>query len=186
MRSFLDHVRVAVVLGGVALTAACSSDSVTAPVAVVQPSLGGLHDEGMVPMGMRLVPLTQDTTVEAVIGEAGGSLRIEALGFLLIVPRGAVTTPTTFTVTALAGRGLAYELAPRGVEFKVPLIVRQDRRVTDIAWGKDVSAARFNGTIALDEAGVRARTDGRMPAQWRGSWIEFGIRRASGYLVSSA
>jgi hypothetical protein len=174
------------VLGGVALTAACSSDAVTAPVAIVQPSLEGLQADAMVPLGMRLESLAQDTTVQAVIGEAGGILRIDNLGFQLIVPRGAVAQPTTFTVTALAGRGLAYEFAPRGVEFNAPLIFRQDRRVTGIAWGEDVSAARFSGTYTMDEDGLRAKVDGRMPARWRGSWIEFGIRRASGYLVSSA
>lgn len=76
--------------------------------------------------------LAKDVTVQAVIGPRGGSLEIPEAGFTLVVPRGAVTSATRFSVTALAGDLLAYEFGPSGSVFPIPLEGTQDMRATNV------------------------------------------------------
>ena len=142
------------------LSTACSTDNVaapSAPTAVVPPSslqptdgasqdlLGGLLGTvtGTVEavtgtLGLtnangvlRTQPLSQPITVRKTIGRAGGSLSIPAAGITVTVPYGALDRDTEITMTARAGYLLAYDFAPHGVTFNVPLVFRQSLNNTN-------------------------------------------------------
>lgn len=69
----------------------------------------------------RSLPLSADISVSQTIGTAGGTLSIPAAGVTVVVPAGAVASPTQFTMTARAGSLIAYDFAPHGVTFAKPL-----------------------------------------------------------------
>jgi len=78
----------------------------------------------------RLTPLDSDISVSAVIGPNGGSIRINEAGGKIDIPAGALSEPTTITMTALAGANVAYEFQPHGINFTQPVKVQQDLRST--------------------------------------------------------
>jgi hypothetical protein len=138
-------------LGAVAVTlllaAGCSQDRTIAPTSPGAPAtttaiapqgaasgdlLGGLV--GTVTSTLKLTTATglqrktalaTDIGVSANIGRAGGVLSIPAAGVTVIVPPGALDATTTITMTALKGTMVAYEFAPHGTTFKVPLVFTQ-------------------------------------------------------------
>ena len=78
----------------------------------------------------RLTPLDSDISVSAVIGPDGGSIKITQAGGKIDIPAGALSAPTTITMTALAGPNVAYEFQPHGLTFAQPVKVQQDLRTT--------------------------------------------------------
>lgn len=138
----------------------------------------------------RAVPLAKDISVSAVIGKAGGTLTIADAGLTLTVPPGAVTTNTTFTATAIAGRLVAYEFEPHGTTFAVPLQFSQDLKKTSLVGSLlgsvlmdgayFTSRDKLNNTLgtALVSEVLPAVTD--LPS-FR---VRFPIKHFSGYLVS--
>lgn len=134
--------RAGVVALGLVL-AACSSDHTTAPTAqptaqsaaihsgsaqspdllgTVGSVLGDLH---LVTGLRRTTPLAAPITVTQTIGRAGGVLVIPEAGVSVIVPYGALSEPTTITMTARSGYLVAYDFAPHGITFARPLIFTQ-------------------------------------------------------------
>ena len=79
----------------------------------------------------RKVALTQDITVSKKIDRRGGTIEIPSAGFSLKIPPGAVNEAVQFSVTAVAGKAIAYEFAPHGIKFAVPLVANQDLDNTD-------------------------------------------------------
>lgn len=79
----------------------------------------------------RKAPLAEDLTVSKTIGRRGGTIEIPAAGFSLRIPAGAVTEDVEISVTAVAGKAIAYEFAPHGIRFAVPLVANQDLANTD-------------------------------------------------------
>jgi hypothetical protein len=74
---------------------------------------------------LRREPLAYPITVRKTIGRSGGVLSIPAAGVSVIVPAGALNADTEITMTARAGYLLAYDFAPHGVSFNVPLVFNQ-------------------------------------------------------------
>src|SRR5947209_8334288 len=79
---------------------------------------------------IRNTPLATDITAGATIGSAGGTITVPGTGLTLVVPRGAVSVPTAFLVTAKAGKLVAYDFEPHGTRFPVALQFQQDLRGT--------------------------------------------------------
>ena len=182
--------RRASVLTGLLLAAACSSDSVSAPILtpapanlakVIDPLIAG---EIQVKTGGRLGRLKDDVEAIAFIGPQGGVLRIPELGFELVVPKGAVSNTMKFRVTALAGGTLAYEFEPHGAKFNVPLTFRQDARYTRVGRGQVVGGGYFTDRTRFNQNGKLAAVAETIPGRWSDNWIEFDIWHFSGYLVS--
>ena len=73
----------------------------------------------------RNTPLAADITVTQLIGNAGGVLSIPQAGVTVVVPAGAVSALTQFTMTARAGALVAYDFAPHGLTFAKPLLLTQ-------------------------------------------------------------
>jgi hypothetical protein len=78
----------------------------------------------------RLTPLDSTISVTAVIGPNGGAIKINAAGGKIDIPAGALSEPTTITMTALAGPNVAYEFQPHGLTFAQPVKIQQDLRYT--------------------------------------------------------
>ena len=74
---------------------------------------------------LRTKPLASNVTAAATIGPLGGVLSIPSAGITVVVPPLAVLTATKMSVTALAGSNVAYEFAPHGIKFAVPLVATQ-------------------------------------------------------------
>jgi hypothetical protein len=125
-------------------TYGCANDSVTAPSSAVprppsaasQTLLGTLLGQPttVTPL-LRTAPLASSLTASATIGPLGGVLTVPGAGLTVVVPPLAVLTPTTMSVTALAGSAVAYEFAPHGIKFSVPLVATQSLKGTQAQTG---------------------------------------------------
>ena len=171
---------------------ACAADPVTAPKisaeanpGLVSDLLGGLLSKDVL---TRKQQLSKDITVSAVIDKSGGRLTIPAAGFELVIPPNAVKKPTTFTVTALKGKLVAYEFGPHGTTFPKSLQAKQDLSGTD--WNllalRPLSAGYFqdrddlnlrNATALVSEV-IKGLT---IPLTRQFSWQ---IEHFSGYVVA--
>jgi hypothetical protein len=137
------------------VSSACTTDHTVAPTALTAPStvtapelgapeashdlLGGLVGTVTNTLGLtsrngvlRTTPLPYAITVRKTIGRDGGTLNIPAAGATVIVPAGALDRDTEITMTARAGSLLAYDFAPHGVAFKVPLVFNQSLNGTNV------------------------------------------------------
>lgn len=136
--------RVGVFALGLVLATACSSEHATAPAAqpsaqsTATPQAGAqsadlLGTVGSVLGGLQLVtglqrttPLAAPITVTKTIGLYGGVLAIPQAGVTVVIPYGALTQPTTITMTARSGSLVAYDFAPHGITFAQPLVFTQN------------------------------------------------------------
>jgi hypothetical protein len=138
----------------------------------------------------RATPLPSNITVTQVIGRDGGTISFPAAGLTVDVPAGAVSYPTIFTVTALAGRPVAYEFGPHGTKFAKQLTMTQDLRVTYL----DQQALRymhfhagyFSSQTNLIDWLLRAVVSELLPATVDATnmVVRFNVSHFSGYLVA--
>ncbi len=101
-----------------------------APAAEAQQDLlgtvGGLANGLQLLSGLqRTTALAAPITVTKTIGTAGGTLSIPQAGVTVTVPSGALSQNTVITMTARAGKMVAYDFAPHGVTFAKPLVFQQ-------------------------------------------------------------
>ena len=190
-------IRRAAVLTGLLFSAACSTDMLapehaprvtstpTAEAAEVAGLADALRSFFNTTVLARSTELAAPVTVITTIGSGGGLISIPQVGFELVVPRGAVTKDTKFTVTALAGKAIAYDFGPHGTTFKKPLTFRQHSFYTT-GWWNATSGGYFMSTDQVDVSGNKAKVDEVIPMTWDGSWMTLDIKHFSGYLVSCA
>lgn len=138
----------------------------------------------------RAVPLPYDVSATKIIGSGGGTLSLPSAGLTVTVPAGAVSYPMAFTVTALAGRPIAYEFGPHGARFAKPLTLTQDLRVTGLS-AQVISYMHFHGgyfssvTNLIDNL-LRAVVSELLPATTdaENMVVRFEVSHFSGYLVA--
>jgi len=75
---------------------------------------------------LRSQPLPEPVSASAVVGPLGGTLSLPSAGLLVVVPPLALPSEQKITVTAVAGSNVAYEFAPHGLKFNLPLVVTQN------------------------------------------------------------
>jgi hypothetical protein len=125
-----------------AFAVACATDGPTNPVfdaGHTGPARAVLSNTSIkVATLQRATPLASPISVSKTIGPLGGVIAIPAAGLSVTFPALAVAKATTITVTALAGGAVAYEFAPHGLKFTVPLIAVQDLTKTNTT-GLDLS-----------------------------------------------
>jgi hypothetical protein len=189
--------------------AGCSSDHLTAPAtapATVPATLsaqsaaptkdllggllgtvGGLTDAlGLTSVRgiQRTTPLAEPITVVKTIGREGGYLSIPQAGVTVVVPAGALSSPTEITMTARAGSMIAYDFAPHGVTFARPLVFNQNLRGTNAGLLSTLKLGYYSdpnllsGTTALVSeliGGIVSRLTGTFTAP---------IKHFSGYVVT--
>ena len=185
--------------------AGCSSDYTTAPTAApatlsaqsAAPShdllggllgtVGGLTDAlGLTTVHgiRRTTPLAEPITVVKTIGWEGGYLSIPEAGVTVIVPAGALSSPTEITMTARAGSMIAYDFAPHGITFVRPLVFNQSLRGTNAGLLSSLKLGYYSDPSLLGETtalvseligGVVSRLTGTFTAP---------IKHFSGYIVT--
>jgi hypothetical protein len=171
---------------------ACGDQMATAPYSAGGPAatLASESTAGVVQILKRTRPLADNYTASSVIGPRGGQLLIGPAGVRVDFARGAVTTPTRITVTALKGSSVAYKFQPHGLVFKAPVTVRQSLRHT-VAWKNPALAAELQGSyferLLVDPTESFARVRERRGARLHdvGRTLEFNIEHFSGYIVST-
>ena len=181
----------------IALLAACSTDSFTAPVApaALEQSktsdlLTGLKVTLDTVTGLsRLVPAAAMSRSQT-FDSYGGTLDIPELGFTLMVPPNALPSRTLkITVTSLAGSMVAYDFEPHGTVFKRPLVFTQ--KLTGTNWllmllsGKSLGGAYFKNTGQVDTRTCKAVVDEKYNALTFNGFVSFSISHFSGYMVST-
>ena len=129
----------AIALATSMIASGCGSDSPVAPQSAVSAPAAASHDLlgsliTVTPL-LRTTPLPANLTTSAYIDILGGTLSLPGAGLTVVVPPLSVTSATLITVTALAGSNLAYEFAPHGLQFLVPLVAMQDLHNTQVQSG---------------------------------------------------
>jgi hypothetical protein len=159
------------------------------PILSKIPILGALLVPDTVVVVQRLQALPYDITQTKLIGSGGGQISIPAAGVTLIVPSGAVDYLTPITMTALSGRGVAYEFGPTGMTFKKPLTIKQDLSVTSLD-PRLLSKLKFSGGYfkSRDDllGGLLGIIYELLPAStssW-GNTVQFDVNHFSGYLIA--
>lgn len=138
----------------------------------------------------RAIPLPSNISATKIIGSSGGTLSLPAAGLTVSVPAGAVAYPTVFTVTALAGRPIAYEFGPHGAKFAKPLTLKQDLRVTGLSEQflsyLHLKGGYFSSSGNLINNLLRAIVSELLPATTDVDEMEvrFDVSHFSGYLVA--
>lgn len=128
-----------------AVAAACvSTDTATSPggpsgvTAPTDPTAASANLTGLLGLGspteitplLRTAPLAQSLSASATVGPLGGTLSLPGAGLLVVIPPLALSSRQTITVTAVAGSNVAYEFAPHGLKFNLPLVVTQNLGAT--------------------------------------------------------
>jgi hypothetical protein len=138
----------------------------------------------------RAIPLGSNISATKIIGSGGGTLSLPTAGLTVTVPAGAVSAPTVFTVTALAGRPIAYEFGPHGARFAKPLTLSQDLRVTGLNEYL-ISHMHFKGGYFRSSSNLinnllRAIVSELLPATADADnmVVRFDVSHFSGYLVA--
>jgi hypothetical protein len=137
----------------------------------------------------RLLPLASKQSASAIIGAEGGMLQLPTAGAYLWVPPGAVSAPTTFSITARSGKAAAYDFQPAGAVFNIPLVLIQDRSVLNGAApsGFDSGALAYFGNDAdVDPTtGDAIGSQVRLPLSFSTpQFLAFPVWHFSGYIVS--
>jgi len=202
-------------LVALSVLAACSPDSAPlAPVAPAAPAprselLGGLLggvvgvvggvvgavvDVVAVLTTPLLAPITTRSStisgeqVVAYIGRSGGTISLPKAGLTIVVPYGAVSGSTKFTITAPAGNAVAYDFQPHGTKFAVPLVVTQDLSKTTFSFSSGQTLrAGYYGEGSLDLTNNTALVTEVFPITFNsaGTRATFKIGHFSGYMMST-
>jgi ZU5 domain len=185
--------RLAALALGTLTLASCGSEPLTRPQLQQSPPeapasslLSGLTSLIGVNGLQRTTPLAAPITVTKAIGPEGGTLAIPQAGVTVTVPRGALATTTTITMTARAGSLVAYDFAPHGVVFAKPLAFSQQLRGTNAT----LLSAPLLGLGYYEDPSLLSRTGGLVSELLNGtvntlSWtFTSTIPHFSGYMVS--
>lgn len=176
-----------------AVAAACvSSDNpVSPPSAPVQPAasstnLLGLGGSTIVTPLLRNAPLSQSLSASAKVGPLGGTLSIPGAGLLVVVPPLALSSTQTITVTAVAGSNVAYEFAPHGLKFNVPLVVTQDLSGTQAGKGGLVNPLSLFAGYYPDSTKITSITESlNVNLNLLNQVATFTVWHFSGYILAS-
>ncbi|MGV3709064.1 MAG: hypothetical protein ACO1Q7_09490 [Gemmatimonas sp.] len=191
-------------LAAVSFLAACSADS-PAPLAPELQRSNALNTtavtgsgqlvsdlvSGLVPAKAlrRTTPVATQITRSVKITKAiGGAIDIPETGLRIEIPAGAIPRDTmTITVTALAGRSVAYDFQPHGTTFLKPLAFRQS--LTKTTWFQAIlkptlSGGYFANTAQVDPTTGIALLNEVLPLTILNNEARFNIFHFSGYMVS--
>ncbi|HWJ15023.1 MAG TPA: hypothetical protein VNS10_14890 [Gemmatimonadaceae bacterium] len=128
-----------------ALLASCSTSegpvapppaSTAAPSSAPELLLKGIVTEPIAVTSLkRTTPLATSVSASAYIGPLGGAISVPGTGLTVVVPPLALSSRQLITITALPGSAVAYEFAPHGLKFPVPLVATQKLNNTDAGTG---------------------------------------------------
>lgn len=164
-----------------------------APDALLGGLLGGVIQTVtslLIPPVERNTALAEDITWSFTVDEDGAVSSNSTAGLLMVVPPNAVSSPTTITVTALAGKPVAYRFEPHGLQFNRRVYLTQNLRGTSA--GGLLSLPVLSGAyfatdeLELSSSGLATVTE-IIPA-FTSLWTRtatFPIEHFSGYILAS-
>lgn len=186
----LKHIRACALLAAAAL-AACGPDS-TQPSALIAtggPALDLSDPPVVVDVLQRSEPLLHNFAATALIGRAGGIIRIPEAGFSITFPPNSVRLPTPITVVALPGTSVAYLFQPHGLVFSNPPVITQDLRGTeafdDPSLLAELEGAYFPDASMLDGLTAIVRETRPTTVDRTGWRMRFDVQHFSGYTAST-
>ena len=159
------------------------------PIISQIPIVGKLLEPDTVVIVQRVQALPYNITQTKFIGSGGGQISIPAAGVTLVVPAGAVDFVTPITITALSGRGIAYEFGPSGTTFKKPLTIKQDLSVTSLD-PRLLSRMKFSGGYFKSRNDLLGGLLGIVyellsaTTNASGTSVQFNVNHFSGYLIA--
>jgi hypothetical protein len=160
-------------------------ESTLAPTAAASASLLGLSSTTVTAL-QRTKPLAKPISASAYIGALGGKLAIPDAGIIVVVPPLALTSTKLVTVTALAGSNVAYEFAPHGTTFLVPLVVTQDLRNTEARSGGLINPLSLFVGYFPDDKNILSVTELlNLNVNLLSQTAVFTVTHFSGYIVAS-
>ena len=184
------RVRFLIPILAAALVASCSTSEgpvAPAPTASVESPdllLKGVLTEPTTVTGLkRTTPLATSVSASAYIGPLGGVISVPGTGLTVVVPALALPSKQLITITALAGSDVAYEFAPHGLKFPVPLVATQKLSNTDAGTGLIDPKLLFVGYFA-DQTQPNLVTELLNVSISAGTAV-FPIWHFSGYIVAS-
>jgi hypothetical protein len=173
-----------------ALLASCStSEGPVAPAPTAAPSspellLKGIITEPTTVTSLkRTTPLATSVSASAYVGPLGGVISVPGTGLTVVIPALALSSKQLITITALPGSDVAYEFAPHGLKFPVPLIATQKLNNTDAGTGLLDPKLLFAGYFA-DQTQPNVVTELLNVSISAGTAV-FPIWHFSGYIVAS-
>lgn len=89
-------------------------------------------------------------SVSGYIGRTGGTLSVPQADFRIDFPSGAVDSTTKITVTVVNGDYVTYDMLPHGINFRVPVVVKQGLHNTAAYDSPDVWPT-LTGTYVLSD-----------------------------------
>lgn len=175
------------------VAAACvSTDNPVAPPSaplapsVANQSLLGLGGATTVTPLHRTKALSQSLSASANIGPLGGTLAVPGAGILVVIPPLAVPKTKTITVTATAGSNVAYEFAPHGLKFNLPLIVTQNLSGTDASQTGSIDPLSLFAGYYPDSTNVTSITEQlNVNVNLLDQLATFTVWHFSGYILAS-
>lgn len=182
------------VAAGLAL-GACSERTVTQPSATLERGgeqsallgglLGGVNQLLFAPL-QRNTPLAQDVSWSFTVGPSGGSSSNATVGLTISIPPNAVSSPTTFTVTALAGSNVAYSFTPH-ITFNKKIALTQNLAGTSsgLLGGLLMKAAHFDGATPTYTSNGLAIVDEIVSGIVLGGNFTFNVTHFSGWIPGS-
>jgi hypothetical protein len=91
----------------------------------------------------------QVRTASATIGSSGGALIIPGSDFTITFPQGALSYPTTISVTSDGSGYVSYDMQPHGLRFNKPVIVTQSLKNTSV-YGTPTALNAFGSYFSKD------------------------------------
>lgn len=179
----------ALLVTGAAVACRGESPSPMAPPAVsMDKKVQDARSSDTVTVYTRQTPFASDVSVSEVIGSNGGMLDLKAAGLKIFVPKGAVSSPMTFSITALAGGLVAYEFTPHMV-FAQPIRIEQQLNELNVPGNTAGTIAGYFANRA--DLGVSAADVGAIQEalpvtiDQSGGKAKFTVSHFSGYLMAS-
>lgn len=173
-----------------AVVAGCNELATTAPESNGPRLAEVLSTPQLVTVLERNQMLNKPLSVSENIGKNGGTIEIPELGFKLVIPQNALVPPSRsksvrITVTAPAGKSVAYTFEPHGLEFRSSIRFEQSLRYTSAASGSHplLQGAYFTGEVKSNTAEVSEFRPTDIDVL--GGKIKFTIDHFSGYLVAA-
>ena len=175
-----------------ALAASCDSGvTAPAPTPATTASRLLLPSATTVSVVTRNTPLASPLIVSKTVGVLGGTISIPGAGLKVVVPALAVTSPTTITVTAVAGNQVAYEFQPHGIQFLVPLLVSQNLTGTS-AYNGGLLQLGLRGAYFANASDLNPGAGTALVSELLGVALNLSAKTAtfpvfhfSGYLIAS-
>lgn len=178
-----------VVMGAatIAVAAACSSETATAPA---EPDVA--VRAGVLPPGQfrkakgleREAEIGKSLTVsKRFTAKDGGTLELSGMKAKLFIPKGAIPRDTmTITMTVLPGKIVAYDFEPHGTVFRKPLTLSVEMAETK---GIPLFGGYFKSTSQVDAAKGQVAIDEVLLAIPNGNVLLLNLWHFSGYMVST-